>query len=83
VTGDQKIFTHREVGNQFRLLEKNVQTLGNNIKKGRTRANVITRKLRDVAVLEGPASAELLELPLEGDEPAMEGDEDLDAETVE
>ena len=72
-----------DFGNQFRLLEKNVQTLGNNIKKGRTRANVITRKLRDVAVLEGPASAELLELPLDGDELAVEGDEDLDAETVE
>jgi DNA recombination protein RmuC len=71
-----------DFGNQFRLLEKNVQTLGNNIKKGRTRANVITRKLRDVAVLEGPASAELLDLPLEGDEPALEGDEDWDAESM-
>ena len=72
-----------DFGNQFRLLEKNVQTLGNNIKKGRTRANVITRKLRDVAVLEGPASAELLELPLDADELAVEGDEDIDTEAVE
>jgi hypothetical protein len=72
-----------DFGNQFRLLEKNVQALGNNIKKGRTRANVITRKLRDVAVLEGPASAELLELALEGDELAVEGDEDIDTEEVE
>lgn len=72
-----------DFGNQFRLLERNVQALGNNIKKGRTRANVITRKLRDVAVLEGPASAELLELPLEGDELAVAGDEDIDAEAVE
>jgi DNA recombination protein RmuC len=72
-----------DFGNQFRLLEKNVQTLGNNIKKGRTRANVITQKLRDVAVLEGPASAELLELPFEGDELTPEGDENLDAESVE
>jgi DNA recombination protein RmuC len=71
-----------DFGKQFRLLEKNVQALGNNIKKGQTRASVITRKLRDVAVLEGPASAELLELPLEGDELAVEGDEDIDAETV-
>jgi hypothetical protein len=39
-----------------------VQALGNNIKKGRTRANVISRKLRDVAALEGPAAAEVLEL---------------------
>jgi DNA recombination protein RmuC len=71
-----------DFGKQFRLLEKNVQALGNNIKKGQTRANVISRKLRDVAVLEGPASAELLELPLEGDELAIEGDEDIEAEAV-
>ena len=57
-----------DFGNQFRLLEKNVQALGNNIKKGRTRANVITRKLHGVAALEGPASAELLELPSEADD---------------
>ena len=72
-----------DFGNQFRLLEKNVQTLGNTIKKGRTRANVITRKLREVAVLEGPASAELLELPFEGEELPPAGDEDIDVETVE
>lgn len=51
-----------DFGNQFRLLEKNVQALGNNIRKGHTRANVITRKLKDIAALEGPAAAALLEL---------------------
>jgi DNA recombination protein RmuC len=71
-----------DFGNQFRLLESNVQKLGNNIRKGRTRANVITRKLRDVAILEGPASAALLELPLEGDELAADSDEDVDTETI-
>jgi DNA recombination protein RmuC len=50
-----------DFGRQFNALEKNVQALGNNIKKGRTRANVISRKLRDVAALEGPAAAEVLE----------------------
>ena len=51
-----------DFGNQFRLMEKNVQALGNNIKKSQTRANVISRKLSGVAALEGPAAAELLEL---------------------
>ncbi len=68
-----------DFGNQFRLLEKNVQALGNNIKKGRTRAGVISRKLQDVAALEGPASAELLQLPLEAYEPVAE--EEVDSET--
>jgi DNA recombination protein RmuC len=67
-----------DFGNQFRLLERNVQALGNNIKKGRTRANVITRKLRDVAVLEGTAAAELLELPIEDDELPANDDEDIE-----
>ncbi len=59
--------------NQFRLLEKNVQTLGNNIRKGRTRANVITQKLRDVAMLDGAPSAGLLE-------PEPEEDDDTDGD---
>jgi DNA recombination protein RmuC len=70
-----------DFGKQFRLLEKNVLALGNNIKKGQTRANVISRKLRDVAALEGPAAAELLELPLEGEDLIADGDEDIDVET--
>jgi hypothetical protein len=69
-------------GNQFRLLERNVQALGNNIKKGSTRANVITRRLKDVAALEGPAAATLLESPQDGYDPAGEGDEDADLEAV-
>jgi DNA recombination protein RmuC len=72
-----------DFSNQFRLLEKNVQVLGNNIKKGRTRANVISIRLRDVAALEGPAAATLLELPQDGEEPTGEGDEDADLEVVE
>jgi DNA recombination protein RmuC len=56
-----------DFGKQFQLLEKNVQVLGNNIRRGRTRANVITRKLRDVAALDGPASATILEFD-DGDE---------------
>jgi DNA recombination protein RmuC len=85
---------HQMVGftNQFRLLERNVQALGNNIRKGQTRANVIADKLKDVAVLEGPAAATLLEIAQEdnqednqedtqeGDDPA--GDEDADLEVV-
>jgi DNA recombination protein RmuC len=71
-----------DFGKQFRLLEKNVQALGNNIKRGQTRASVITRKLRDVAALEGPASAELLQLPLEEGELPTEGDEYIDSEIV-
>jgi DNA recombination protein RmuC len=51
-----------DFGRQFNALEKNVQALGNNIKKGRSRANIISRKLRDVAALEGPVAAEVLEL---------------------
>jgi DNA recombination protein RmuC len=62
-----------DFSNQFRILEKNVQALGNNIKKGRTRANVISRKLKGVAALEGPAAAELLEMPT---------DEELAAEAI-
>jgi DNA recombination protein RmuC len=68
-----------DFGNQFRLLEKNVQTLGNNIRKGRTRAGVIARKLRDVAVLDGAASAELLALE---DDTAADEDADADAEIL-
>jgi DNA recombination protein RmuC len=64
-------------GEQFRLMEDNVRKLGNNIKKGRTRANVISRRLKDVSVLEGPAAAALLELPPDG-----EAEEDADLETV-
>jgi DNA recombination protein RmuC len=68
-----------DFGNQFRLLEKNVQALGNNIKKGRTRANVITRRLKDVAALEGPAAAALLEFPMESEDPDSDEDADLEA----
>lgn len=70
-----------DFGNQFRLLEKNVQVLGNNIKRGKTRAGVIARRLKDVAALEGPAAATLLELPADSDDPS--GDEDADLEAVE
>ena len=66
-----------DFGNQFRLLEKNVQALGNNIKKGKTRANVISLRLKDVAALEGPAASALLEFPPEGDD-----DEDADLDAV-
>jgi DNA recombination protein RmuC len=69
-------------GVQFRLLEKNVQTLGNNIKRGRTRANVITRRLKDVAALEGPAAAAVLELPIDTDDTSVEPEEDADLEAV-
>ena len=72
-----------DFGNQFRLLEKNVQALGNNIKKGRTRANVITSRLKDVAALEGPAAATLLELTPDDEDTTGEGDEDADLEIVE
>ena len=68
-------------GTQFRLLEKNVQTLGNNIRRGHTRAKVITRRLKDVAALEGPAAEALLEIPQDAEDGA--GDEDADMETVE
>lgn len=71
-----------DFGNQFRLLEKNLQALGNNIKKGRTRANVITRRLKDVAALEGPAAATLLELPQDEEDSAGDGEEDADLEIV-
>jgi DNA recombination protein RmuC len=71
-----------DFGNQFRLLEKNVQALGNNIKRGHSRANVITRRLRDVAALEGPAAASLLDITQESDDLANDGDEDADLETV-
>jgi len=67
-----------DFGNQFRLLESNVQKLGNNIKRGHTRARAITRKLKDIATLEGPAAATLLELSPDG-----EDDEDADLEAVE
>ena len=72
-----------DFGNQFRLLERNVQALGNNINRGRTRANVISRKLRDVAALEGTASAALLELAAEEDELTVGSDEEVDVENVE
>lgn len=71
-----------DFGNQFRLLERNVQALGNNIKKGRTRASVITRRLKDVAALEGPAAAALLEIPPDTGDSVPEGDEDADLEAV-
>ena len=70
-----------DFGNQFRLLEKNVQALGNNIKKGRTRARVITSRLRDIAVLEGPAAATLL--GFSGDEEDADSNADADQEVVE
>ena len=69
-----------DFGNQFRLLEDNVRRLGSNIKKGRTRANVITRRLKDVAALEGPAAAALLEFPADSED--LSGDEDVDLEAV-
>ncbi len=69
-------------GNQFRLLEDNVRRLGNNIKRGRTRANVITRKLKDVSVLEGSAAASLLDTSSEADDLSSEGDEEFDLETA-
>lgn len=65
-----------DFGNQFRLLEKNIQVLGNNIKRGRTRANVITRRLKGVEALEGPAAAEVLELTSEDDLDADAGDDE-------
>jgi len=68
--------------NQFRLLDRNVQALSNNIKKGQTRANVISDRLKGVAALEGPAAAALLEIPQDEDL-AADGDEDADLETVE
>ncbi|WP_428484878.1 DNA recombination protein RmuC [Rhodopila sp.] len=67
-----------DFGKQFSALEKNVRALGNNIKKGQTRATVITRKLKDVAALEGPAAAALLEIAQDG-----EDDADADLEAVE
>jgi DNA recombination protein RmuC len=72
-----------DFGKQFRLLEKNVQILGNNIKRGHTRANVIARRLKDVAALEGPTAASLLEIPQDDEELGGEGDEDADLETAE
>jgi len=72
-----------DFGNQFRLLEKNVQALGNNIKRGRTRANVITRRLKGVEALEGPAAAEVLELTSDDDELSVENNPDTDAENIE
>ena len=69
-----------DFGNQFRLLEDNVRRLGSNIKKGRTRANVITRRLKDVAALEGPAAAALLEFPADSED--LSGDEDVELEAV-
>jgi hypothetical protein len=71
-----------DFGKQFRLLEDNVQRLGNNIKRGHRRANVIARRLKDVAALEGPAAATVLELTRDADDVAGEGDEDADLETV-
>jgi len=67
-----------DFGNQFRLLEKNVQVLGNNIKRSRTRANVISRKLKDVAVVEGNTAANLLELPAGDELVDLVDDDDLD-----
>jgi DNA recombination protein RmuC len=65
-----------DFGNQFRLLERNVQALGNNIKRGHTRARVITRRLKGIEALEGPAAAEILELTAEGDDPIEEVEDD-------
>jgi DNA recombination protein RmuC len=70
-----------DFGNQFRLLERNVQALGNNIKKGQRRASVITRQLKGVSVLEGLAAATLL--GLDGEDAGADGDEDADLEVVE
>jgi DNA recombination protein RmuC len=66
-----------DFGHQFRQMERNVLALGNNIKKGHTRASVITRKLKDIAALEGPSAATLLEFPPDG-----ESDQDADLEAV-
>lgn len=66
-----------DFGNQFRLLESNVQKLGNNIKRGHTRARAITRKLKDISALEGPVAATVLELSADS-----EDDEDADMEAV-
>ena len=71
-----------DFGRQFRLLEKNVQALGNNIRRGHTRANVITRRLKDVAALEGPVASSLLELGSDGEELGSDGDEEADLESV-
>lgn len=67
-----------DFGRQFTLLERNIQALGNNIKKGHTRARVISRKLKDISALEGPASATLLDIP-----PGDDADEDVDLEAME
>jgi DNA recombination protein RmuC len=72
-----------DFGNQFRLLEKNVQALGNNIKRGRRRANVITRRLKGVEALEGPAAAEVLELTSDDDELSADDSQDADEENIE
>jgi DNA recombination protein RmuC len=69
--------------NQFRLLDRNVETLRNNIRKGQTRANVISDRLKDVAGLEGPAAASLLGIPQDAQYLAADGDEDSELETVE
>jgi DNA recombination protein RmuC len=71
-----------DFGNQFRLLEDNVRRLGNNIKKGRTRASVISRKLRDVAEIEGAAAVALFDTVSGSDDPADEGDEAFDLEAA-
>jgi DNA recombination protein RmuC len=71
-----------DFGKQFRLLEDNVQRLGNNIKRGHRRANVITRQLRDVSALEGPVATALLGIPPDSDDAADGGDEDTELESV-
>ena len=71
-----------DFGLQFSRLEKSVQALGNNIRKGHTRARVITRRLKDVSALEGPDSAAILEIAPDGDDAIEESDEDADLEAA-
>jgi DNA recombination protein RmuC len=68
--------------NQFRLLEGNARSLTSNIQKGQTRVRVISEKLKDISVLEGPAAASLLGLTNDGEGPAPENDEDAELEAV-
>lgn len=71
-----------DFGNQFRLLERNVQALGNNIKKGATRAGAITKRLKGITSLEGPAAVALLELSQHDENLPEAGGEDADLEAV-
>jgi DNA recombination protein RmuC len=71
-----------DFGEQFRLLEKNVQVIGNNIKRGRRRASVITRRLKGVEALEGPAAVEILELTSEDDDLVGDSGEDEELQSA-